>query len=98
MRTQRVDYAVHEERFDWPYCGFTDKARFIFHIGTTAFLFGEHEGRTLVVEFFTTGFFLRFGLMQTATEKKICGAYSEYTPPSWGLEREHEGEHVLEEI
>jgi hypothetical protein len=67
VRTQRVDYAVLE----WPLCsetvgcGYSDHARFIFHIGTLAFLFGKHEGRTLVVEFFTTGFLLRFRLMQT---------------------------------
>jgi hypothetical protein len=65
MRTQRVDYAVHEIVIDWPGCGYSDHARFIFHVGTIAFLFGKHEGKTLVVEFFTTGFLLRFRLMQT---------------------------------
>lgn len=65
MRTQSVDYAVHDMRVAYPGCGYSDKARFIFHIGTLAFLFGEHEGRTLVIEFFTTGFLLRFRLLKT---------------------------------
>jgi hypothetical protein len=68
MRIQTVDFAVHEVRHDDPPmtgCGYTDSARFIFHIGRLAFLFGRHEGRTLVVEFFTTGFLLRFRLLQT---------------------------------
>jgi hypothetical protein len=66
MRVQRyVGYAVHGDVIDWPGCGYTDGARFVFHIGVTAFLFGKHLGKTLVVEFFTTGFFLRFRLVQT---------------------------------
>ena len=66
MRTQHVDYAVHEMKYDSLVgCGYSDFARFIFHIGRKAFLFGKHKGRTLVVEFCTTGFMLRFRLMQT---------------------------------
>ena len=100
MRTQQVDYAVLNRKYSHdqtglPGCsGYTDKARFILHIGTIAFLFGEHEGRTLVIELLTRGFFLRFRLVQTVPEKKICGAYSEYAPPGCGLEPGHEGNHM----
>ncbi len=73
MRTQHVDYAVWETKSGQSYMtgwGYTDKARFIFHMGSTAFLFGRHEGRTLVVEFLTSGFLLRFRLMQTEDPPK----------------------------
>ena len=68
MRTQTVYYAVHERTYNescMKGVGFTDNARFIFHIRGKAFLFGKHEGRTLVVELFTSGFYLRFRLLQT---------------------------------
>lgn len=64
MRTQIENYAVHNRPIPG-WVGGTDKARFIFHMGRTAYLFGKHEGRTLVVEFFTSGFLLRFRLIQT---------------------------------
>jgi hypothetical protein len=78
--------------------GYTDRARFIFHVGRTAYLFGEHDGRTLVVEFLTTGFMLRFRLEQTKPSPKICGAYSEYAPPGCGREPGHGGNHEPGEI
>jgi hypothetical protein len=74
MRTQHVDYAVWDRKLGA--CGlpgttgYTDKARFILHFLNTAYLFGEHEGRTLVVEFITSGFLLRFRVMQTAEPPK----------------------------
>ncbi len=77
--TQRVDYAVLEQKYSRAetgmpgYSGYTDKARFIFHMGSTAYLFGEHEGRTLVTEFITSGFLLRFRLLQTDALPKPSG-------------------------
>lgn len=68
IRTQPVFYAVWDCKFKQSFmagCGYSDFARFIFHIGGTAFLFGKHKGRTLVVEFLTFGFLLRFRLLQT---------------------------------
>lgn len=68
MRTQRVRYAVLEINYKQSCmagCGYTDKARFILHFGHTAFLFGEHEGRTLVIEVLTSGFPFRCRLLQT---------------------------------
>lgn len=101
MRTQNVDYAVLDTKYSQEqtgmpgHSGYTDRARFIFHMGSTAYLFGEHEGRTLVVEFLTSGSFLRFRLTQTAPEVKICGAYSEYAPPGCSREPGHGGEHYV---
>ena len=65
MKIEWVDYAVHERKYAIAGCGYSDRARFIFHIGTAAFHFGQHDGRTLVVECLTTGFMLRFRLLQT---------------------------------
>ncbi len=68
IRTQRVTYAVWDRKFNQGFmggCGYSDFARFIFHIGGRAFLFGRHEGKTLAVEFLTFGFMLRFRLLQT---------------------------------
>jgi len=99
--SQRVDYAVLNQKYSLEDLGvpglpgYTDKAQFIFHMRSTAYLFGEHEGRTLVVEFLTSGFFLRFRLEQTAPELKVCGAYSEYAPPGCTREPGHGGEHYV---
>jgi hypothetical protein len=69
MRTQSVRYAVLEVDYAgspvMKGTGYTDKARFIFQFGNTAFLFGEHEGRTLVAEVLTSGFLFRCRLLQT---------------------------------
>ncbi len=68
IRTQPVLYAVWDCKFEQGFmagCGYSDFARFIFHIGSRAFLFGRHKGKTLVVEFLTFGFLLRFRLLQT---------------------------------
>jgi hypothetical protein len=73
MRTQNVTYAVHEYKFTQSFmsgCGYSDFARFIFHVGGIAFLFGKHKGRTLVVEFLTFGSLLNFRLMQTVVPSK----------------------------
>lgn len=75
LRTQKVYYAVHaydhRKNPDMSGVGYTDEARLILHIGTTAFLFGRHSGRTLVVEFRfrTTEFRLRFRILQTKKTK-----------------------------
>ncbi len=103
MRTQHVDYPVHEMKIGRvPGCGHTDGARFIFHTGSTAYLFGKHEGRTLVVEFITFGFLLRFRLLQTAkpTEPdwKVYGRYKGEpisAPAGWGIIPE--GEEIPQE-
>jgi len=101
VRTQHVDYAIHARKYSREETGLggeaghTDKARFIFHIFSTAFLFGKHEGRTLVVEFLTMGFMLRFRLMDPpAKASPICGAYAEYDPPGCGLLPGHGGNHM----
>ncbi len=46
-RTQYVRYAVHNTPVSAGFegCGFSDKARFILHIGTTAFLFGKQASQ-----------------------------------------------------
>jgi len=101
MRTQHVDYAVLDTDYNRDqtglpgHSGYTDRARFVFHFLDTAYLFGEHDGRTLVVEFLTFGFGLRFRLEQTRPKK--CRAYSDYAPPGCGLEKGHGGIHVPEE-
>ena len=106
MRTQHVDYAVWERKLSSTgglpgTVGYTDKARFIFHIGTTAFLFGKHEGKTLVVEFFTMGFLLRFRLMQTVETKPDRKLYGYHkgepinAPSGWRILTE--GEEIPQE-
>ncbi len=63
MRKQTVRYAVLP--FKIPGCGYTDEARLILQFGHSAFLFGKHDGRTLVVEILTSGFLLRSRLLRT---------------------------------
>ena len=71
MRIQHVDYAVLDHKYSQEQtsllglAGYTDEARFILHLGVKAFLFGKHEGQTLVVEIFTSGFLFRCRLLGT---------------------------------
>ncbi len=59
MRTQKVEYAVHGNRIKQPGCGYTDGAKFVLHIGDTAFLFGRGSKRAVVLELMTSGFMFR---------------------------------------
>lgn len=106
MRIQKgIQYAVWERKFGQPTmdgCGYSDFARFIFHIGDTAFLFGRHKGKTLLVEFFTWGFLLRFSLLQTEEPPKPdTRAYGHYkgepipAPAGWKIVPE--GEEIPQE-
>jgi len=70
MRTQYVAYAMHgyDHRSEpAPMCwtGYTDRAKFVLHIGSKAFLFGRHDGKTLVMEILTSGFMFRIKRLQT---------------------------------
>lgn len=106
MRVQKgIQYAVWESKFGQPCmngCGYSDFARFIFHIGSVAFLFGRHKGRTLVVEFLTWGFFLRFRLLQTEEppkpDQRAYGHYKgEPIPAPAGWKIIPEGEEIPQE-
>ena len=70
MRIQKVEYTIFPNPVDFPGLGYTDRARFIFYVGSTAFLFGDHDGRTLIFHFFTSIYLLWFELEQTAKPPK----------------------------
>ncbi len=69
VRTQTVRYAVLDRPYHldgYPGMGYSDHARFILHFRNTAYLFGDHDGRTLVTEILTSGFMFRNRLLQTS--------------------------------
>ena len=64
VRVQTENYAI----FGRPVNGWsegTNGARFVFHIGRTAFLFGRGSKKALVVELLTTGFLFRCRFVAT---------------------------------